>query len=300
MSRIFKKLDTFFYLVSRAFSGLFKNGVLSTASVAVLVVCLLVTGSFYLIIENINFNIGDLEYLNKIVVYISDSAAEDEINKIYSDISGMDEVRNAEFISKEKALAEEMEKHPSYFTGLEEGDNPYRDSIVITYNNNYDVALLEQKLSDIKGVDIVKSRATLANTVSSLKKALTFITVAFFAALIAVTVFIIITTVKVSLYARKDEIALMYTIGATKSFVTLPFILEGFIIGITASVSAFFLQWWIYGTIRDLAVRYADLIKTLEFSEVYPVLAIGFVLIGTVTGIIGSTVSLGRYMERSR
>ena len=300
MSRIMKKIDTFFYLVTRAFSGLFKNGVLSLASVAVLVVCLLVTGSFYLIIQNLNYNIGDIEYLNKIVIYLSDDASEKEKNDIYIMINNMEEVKKpAEFVSKETALKEEMDKHPSYFEGLEEGDNPYRDSIVITYNYGYDIVELEQKLSEINGVDIVKSRASIANTVSSLKRVITLISVSLFVSLVLVTVFIIITTVKVSLYARKDEIALMYTIGATRGFITLPFILEGLIIGLTSSLISFFLQWWIYGTITNFAVKYADLIKTLDFSSVSGVILTGFVSVGVITGIVGSTVSLGKYMERT-
>ncbi|MBO5744361.1 MAG: hypothetical protein J6R60_01080 [Clostridia bacterium] len=72
MKKILRKLETFGYLVTQAFAGIVRNGALSFASVAVLIACLLITGSFVLIIQNINYNMQDTEYLNRIVVYMDD------------------------------------------------------------------------------------------------------------------------------------------------------------------------------------------------------------------------------------
>ncbi len=299
MKKIMRKLESLGYLVTQAFIGIVRNGALSFASIAVLIACLLITGSFVLIIQNINYNMQDTEYLNRIVVYIDEDCSKERSSDIYSEILMLENVDKiaTKFVSKEQALEEEKKKNPEYFVSLEEGDNPYRDSVVITYVDSAGVEALEEKLAMIENVDDIVSRVEIANTVESLKSVLYFVSVGFFVSLLVVTVFIIITTIRVTMFSRKREIELMDAIGATKRFITFPFIVEGFVLGFTASLVAFFIQGWIYGALDSIATNNYTLITLLPYSELSAQIFLGFMAVGIFTGVFGSVISLIKYMK---
>ena len=299
MKKILRKLETFGYLVTQAFAGIVRNGALSFASVAVLIACLLITGSFVLIIQNINYNMQDTEYLNRIVVYMDDECSRERFAEIYSEILSLDNVDRVgtRAVSKQEALEEEKKKNPDHFSLLEEGDNPYRDSVVITYVDAAGVEALEIRLHEIEEVDDVVSRIEVANTVESLKSVLFFVSVGFFVTLLVVTVFIIITTIRVTLFSRQKEIEMMDALGATRSFIVLPFIIEGFVLGVVAAMLAFFAQGWIYGLIDNLATKNYALVNMLPYSQVSLQMLLGFMTVGVLTGIVGSLVSLAKYMR---
>ena len=299
MKKILRKLETFGYLVTQAFAGIVRNGALSFASVAVLIACLLITGSFVLIIQNINYNMQDTEYLNRIVVYMDDECTRERFSEIYSEILSLDNVDRVgtRAISKQEALEEEKKKNPDHFALLEEGDNPYRDSVVITYVDSAGVEALEVRLYEIEEVDDVVSRVEIANTVESLKSVLFFVSVGFFVTLLVVTVFIIITTIRVTLYSRQKEIEMMDALGATRSFIVLPFIIEGFVLGVVAAMLAFFAQGWTSGLIDTLATKNYALVNLLPYSQVSLQMLLGFMAVGVLTGVVGSVVSLAKYMK---
>lgn len=299
MKKILRKLETFGYLVTQAFAGIVRNGALSFASVAVLIACLLITGSFVLIIQNINYNMQDTEYLNRIVVYLDDECSRERFAEIYSEILSLDNVDRVgtRAVSKQEALEEEKKKNPDHFSLLEEGDNPYRDSVVITYVDAAGVEALEIRLHEIEEVDDVVSRIEVANTVESLKSVLFFVSVGFFVTLLVVTVFIIITTIRVTLFSRQREIEMMDALGATRSFIVLPFIIEGFVLGVVAAMLAFFAQGWIYGLIDNLATKNYALVNMLPYSQVSLQMLLGFMMVGVITGVVGSIVSLAKYMR---
>lgn len=299
MKKIFRKLESFGYLVTQAFVGIVRNGALSFASIAVLIACLLITGSFVLIIGNINYNMEDTEYLNRIVVYINADCPEDEVQEIYARILQLENVNEAAttLVTKQQALEEEKNKNPDYFVSLEEGDNPYRDSVVITYIDSALVGELEAQLAAFPDIDDIMSRVEIANTVESIKSVLYVVSVGFFVSLIVVTVFIIITTIRVTIFSRKREIELMDAIGATRIFITFPFVIEGFVLGFTASLLAYFAQGWIYGSLEALATKNYGLIKIMPYEEVSTTILVGFMAVGLLTGICGSLISLIKYMK---
>lgn len=298
MKSVLRKLESLVYLMGQAFVGIFRNGALSFASVAVLIACLLITGSFFLIITNIDHNISDMEYLNQIVIYINKDCPDDEVDSIYNRIGQLENVKSHYLVTKEQALAEEKEKHPENFLSLKEGDNPYRDSVVITYKDGEKVGELEEQLKSFAEVDNVISRVDIAVAIEQVKSTLYILGIGFFSALVIVTIFIIITTVKVSLYSRRHEISLIWSIGATKRFIILPFIIEGFILGVTAALLAFFAQGWIYNSIEELITRdYSNLFAVIPYSQLAGIVILGYLAIGVLTGILGSCISIGKHVN---
>ena len=119
----------------------------------------------------------------------------------------------------------------------------------------------------------------------------------FLVILFVVSIFVIINTIKLAVYSRKSEITVMRFVGATNSFITLPFVFEGVIIGGAASALAFALQSYIYIYIEKMAAAEMQMITVLSYGQVWPMLAVGFVAIGVLTGVIGSVASLNKYLK---
>ncbi len=204
------------------------------------------------------------------------------------------------FVSKEETLESEKEKlkdYPSLLATLENGENPYPDSFQITYKDNSLVSTLELQLSEIEGIYKTRCRADIAENIESLKSGVILIFSWFMVILFVVSIFVIINTVKLAVVGRSKEIAIMRYVGATKWFIALPFELEGAIIGLFSGVAAFFVQWYMYGYVQKMIMNDIQMISILSFSDIRIMMLIGCLVIGVITGVIGSVISIRKYLK---
>lgn len=292
----------FTYFLAQSIKGLWRNGIMTVASIGVLMGCLVVMGSFALLIMNIDVNLDKLGLLNEIVVFVEETKTDEEVSAIGENIRSLNNVAEVTFVSKEQALEEEREKYAEYsgLYDLVEGDNPLRDSFVIKYENNEDVSTLVFHLEQMKNNgDLAKINnfLDLATSIDGIKSNISMVLVWFMAILFLVSIFVIINTIKLAVHSRRTEITIMRYIGATDWFVVLPFIFEGIIIGIIAAGIAFAAQWYIYGYIVDMMESAMGFITILMFNEFGYALFFAFMGIGIVTGIIGSTISTRKYLK---
>lgn len=287
------------YFLGQAFKGLWRNGIMSVASIAVLMCCLIVMGSFALLILNINTNLENLGLLNEIVVFVDENKTDEEVATIGAQIRALDNVAEVEFIHRDDALAEEKEKYSEYsgLYELVEGDNPLRHSFVIKYEDNSKVSTLDYQLGHIDGIAKVNNRLDLAMSIENVKDSISVVLVWFMAILFVVSIFVIINTIKLAVHSRRTEITIMRYIGATNWFVVLPFIIEGIIIGILSSVIAFFIEWYIYGYAISTMAGSFDFLTLLTFNDVALNFGVAFLVIGVITGIIGSTISTRKHLR---
>ncbi|MBR6514902.1 MAG: ABC transporter permease [Clostridia bacterium] len=290
------------YLVSQAFKSLFRNGMMTVASVAVLMSCLTVMGSFALLVYNINYNLEDLS-LNEMVVYCDTEADDDLVEEIGRRIRLQNNVveESVELIPKETVLEEERETYREYtdlFDMMGGDSNPYPDTYVFEYKDNNKVSSLQMELEQMEGVDKVNCRADLAKTIDSIKNGIIFIFMWFLVILFVVSVFVIINTIKLAVHSRRQEIYVMRYVGATKWFITTPFVLEGIAIGAFSSALAYGVEYLLYNLIYNTVSKY-PLIKLAEFGKDYLWLIVlgGFVIVGVVTGIIGTAISLRKHLK---
>lgn len=205
-----------------------------------------------------------------------------------------------EFISKADTLESEKEKlkdYPSLLSALDSGDNPYPDTFVITYRNNSDVATLQMNLEHIDGIYKTKCRSDLAENIESLKNGIILVFTWFMVILFVVSIFVIINTVKLAVVYRSKEITVMRYVGATKWFVALPFELEGAIIGIVSGLIAFFIQWYAYGYVQKMIMNDIQMITVMPFADIRGIMLIGCLSIGVLTGLIGSMISIRKYLK---
>ena len=315
------KLSGIIYSLKQSLASIFRNGIMSIASILVLASCLMLLGTFYLFTVNVDANLDDMSSLNEVVVYVDESCDDEEIAVIKTVLSDFkcdgEKVVVEQYISKEQALESEkakFEDYPDLFESLKDGDNPYRASFVLTYTDKTDVDNLTNELYNVKitrvtageegtsteeinPIDKVVSHSDVAHTLENLRQAVSGALLIFMVVLFVVGIFIIINTVRLTVSMRSKEISVMRYVGARGMYVTLPFVFEGAIMGAVATVLAFLLQWIIYGNICRAIVSDYELIHILPFGDFAWVLLLAFAAIGIVAGIIGSLISVAIYIK---
>ncbi len=292
-----------FYFLGQTFKNMFRSKGMSLASVLVLMACLLVTGTFYTVNENLNYNLESLGQLNRILAYINEDCPDEEIRAIKELVEEFDNVKSVRLISKEEALQDEMERlgeeyEEIFHLLMEEGDNPYRASLEIEYDQPEGVQELEELVASIEGIDSVQSRVDTAEKVADVKSAISKIFIALMALLFAVSFFIIVTTVKLSMRERSKEIAVMRYVGASGIFLAVPFLLEGLFIGGVAAGLALFIHQYIYTMIVSGAAKdFLGIVSLLPPGTLTSELAAGFFIAALLTGLVGSIISLVRHIS---
>jgi len=286
-----------FYFIGQAFRGLWRNGVMSFASIAILMSCLVVIGGFTLLVYNIDVNLEDFGLENEIVVYLDFDLEEEAIVSIGDKLKTLDNVEGIDRTTKSEGL-QQMKNEYEVYADVTEEENPLSDSFVITYLDTQKVPNLKYQLTQIEGIRKINDRADLAATIENFKSGIMLIFIWFLIILAVVSVFIIVNTIKLSVFARRHEISVMRYVGATGWFITLPFVIEGIIIGLLASGIAFFVEWYFYGYIENMVLTDLTMISIAAFTELKEFVLFGFMTLGVLTGIIGSSISLGKYLRQ--
>ena len=240
--------------------------------------------------------------MNKIVIFLEYDATDEDAERIEKEIKGLRELGNLKvtFVSKEQGLEDMKAEDPDnayLYDSIPAEDNPLADSFIIEYDDSSKVQRIEYNLRQIDGVRKVNSHSDVAIKVNSFKNGITVVFMFFFIVLFAVGVFVIINTVNMTVYSRRDEIYVMRYVGAARWFIVTPFLLEGIILGAFAAGCSYFIMMWLSGYIVNTVVAGLDMVTVLPFAEYSKVLLTGFMGIGVLSGIIGSTVSLRRPMD---
>ncbi len=222
------------------------------------------------------------------------------LKNIRAQIESLGNIDTVSLVTKEQAFAEELEHlkdYPDLIASLEGAENFYPDAFHITYLENASIETLEYHLSGIEGVYKVNCRADLAKTIESVKNEIILIFVWFMIVLFLISIFIIINTVKLSVYARRQEISIMCYVGATRTFISMPFVIEGTIIGLISAVAAYFLQQFLYTRVQKILLSEFNLFTVVGFGEVWKYVLFGFLAVGIFCGIVGSSISLRKHMK---
>lgn len=291
------KRYSIFYFIHEALKGMKRNGVMSFASIAVLLSCLLVIGGFSLIVVNIDLNLDKLGNLNEIVAFCESDADDDTVADVESKISALDNVESIVHATKEEQLKKLQEENPTLYGDITEEENPLSDSFTISYKDNSKVPELDYQLKQIEGIRKVRNNLELANTIENVKSGVMLVFFWFLAILFVVTVFIIINTIKLSVFSRRKEIGIMRHIGATNGFITLPFIFEGIFIGIASGIGSFLILKFGYSALIAGTASDIQMISFINFSDISGYVLLATLAIGIITGVLGGLISLAKYLK---
>ncbi len=291
------------YLIKEGFRNTWSNRMMSIASICVLMSCLVLIGCASMIFLNIESLLGRIEEENVVMVYIEDNTADADITAMGAALEATGNVKEVEFVPKEQAWAEQLstmdDAQAQFFTEISQ-DIPLPDAYKVTVD---DLTYFDQTVGEIEQldhIDTIRENKDLAQKLVTIRHGVEVISMVIVAVLLAISVFIISNTIKLTVYSRRLEISIMKSVGATNSFVRLPFVVEGMILGIISGIVSLGMVWGFY----EFAIhQFSDLLSSLQLEALnfadfaLPMLGV-FVAIGIVTGVGGALISMGRYLNR--
>ncbi len=293
------KINNIGYLIKEGIRGIFLHGFMSFAAVCVTVACLLIVGGFSCITYNISIMIEDLNKTNEVLVYVDETYSDAEARSVGTLINQVDNVFQATFVSREEALEDFVADHggDSAFTGVDA--NPLRHRFVVLLEDNSLIEETVAELEKVKGVVKISAAYELAEGFSTLQDVLHIASIAVVGVLLLVSLLIISNTVKLAMYDRRDEIAIMKMVGATNGFIRLPYVVEGFTLGMVGAGLAFGLLWLLYDSLlgRLAAVDTLKLLDFVPFQQLLLPMISTFLAAGLFVGIVGSWTSIRKFMD---
>ena len=293
------RINNVLYLLKEGVKSIFVHGFMSFAAICVTVACLLIVGMFAGVMYNVNILVADLNQTNEVLVYIDESLTESEARSVGTHINMVDNVLRSEFVTREQALEEFIAEHggDSAFDGL--NVETLRHRYVIVLEDNGLMRETVENLKQIHGVAEVVAYYEMAEGFAMIQDVLQVVFVVVLAVLLVVSLLIISNTVKIAMYGRKEEIAIMRMVGATNGFIRLPFVVQGFLLGMIGAGVAFAVEWWAY----DAMVAWLNGKDTLQilsfvpFTELLPAMVATFAAAGLFVGIVGSWTSIQKFMK---
>lgn len=290
------KSNNIFYLTKEGFKGIFRHGFMSVAAVMVTVACLLIIGSFSVLLYNLNILVAREADNAQVVVFIDESYTEAEARSVGSKINIIENVKQATFKSRVEALDEFKEGHE----GTYEGVNPetLRDRFIVLLTNRDEMRESVALIENIPGVVKVNADYDLYQGFATVQRVVRVISYAVIALLLVVSLLIISNTVKLAMYDRKDEIAIMKMVGATNGLIRFPFMVEGLMLGLMGSALAFFLEWGMYDGLLTWveSIGGMELLDFVPFETLLIPMAVIFVAAGVFVGFFGSFTSIRKFL----
>ena len=293
------KLNNLGYLLKEGFRGIFLHGFMSFAAVCVTVACLVIVGSFSALAYNLDEMVQELNQTSEILVYIDADLSDAEARSIGTKINLLDNVLQATFVSREEALQDFVADHDgdSAFSGVQASDLRHR--YVVTLEDNTKMKETDAQLKQLPGVAKTNAAYELAEGFTTIQNVLHMVSAAVIVVLLIVSLLIISNTVKLAMYDRKDEIAIMKMVGATNGFIRLPFVVEGFTLGMMGAILAFGLEWVGYDALiqKIAAVDALQLFNFVPFQELLIPMVIVFAAAGMFVGSVVSWTSIRKFMN---
>lgn len=304
------KFSSFKYLVKQGWHSMIANRLMTFASFGVLTACLVITGVAALLSTNLNSFMTYLGSQSAVEVFISDDADDAATANIESAINNMGEtVRAYVYISKEAAVAEmqaEMEEYASVlegYAGAGNPENPLPASFRVTVQNPEDVESVSKTLSACEGVKRVKTPTELSTVLVNMKKVVNIAGISLVLVLAVVSIVVISNTIRLTVFARRKEINIMKFVGATNSFIRLPFFVEGVTVGALSGILSSIIVCFSYSMVlRYFATPEASWLSlftscVLPINVVWPYVLVGFLLFGVVLGSVGTTSSIRKHLK---
>ena len=294
------KINNLKYLFTEGIRGIFLHGFMSFAAVCVTVACLLIVGSFYALTYNVSVMVEELDTTNEILVYVDLELSDAEAKSISSQLSKIENVYQAIPITREQALTDFVAEYEDKdaLSGLEASDLSFRYKVILADNS-----IIEETVEEIRaisGVSNILAAYEMAESFAALQNVLQIASVAVIGVLLVISLLIISNTVKLAMYDRRDEIAIMKMVGATNGFIRLPFVVEGFTLGMVAAALAFFLEWVLYDAVVTRITAIAALQQLFSFVPftqlMLPMIAV-FLSAGLFVGVVGSWTSIRKFMD---
>ena len=294
------RLNNLGYLIKEGIRGIFLHGFMSFAAICVTVACLLIVGTFSSLIYNLNIMVEELNMTNEVVAYVDDNLSDAEARSVGTQINRIGNVMESNFVDRQTALENFIAdyENPAAFDGVESDTLQHRFVIVLKDNRLLDQTV--ESLLAVSGVVEVRALHELAKGFATIQDVLHMVSLIVIVVLLVVSLLIISNTVKLAMYDRREEISIMKMVGATNGFIRLPFVVEGFTLGMLGAGIAFGLEWLMYNYMVERISQLdamAMLFKFVPFTDLLMPMIATFAAAGFFVGVLGSWTSIRKFMN---
>ncbi len=300
------RVNTIVYCIGQGLKNIKRHFLPTLASVGTITACVFLFSVFYCIVVNLRYTVERVEETVGITVFFDKELSEEEVRAIGAEIAKNSDIREMHFTSADEAWAEFQK---DYLKGAEELAGGFVEDNPLATMPSYEIFLedIENQerfvawLEAMPGVRRVNASSLTAGGLVDMNNAIGYVSIGLIAVLLCVSVFLINNTISMAIAARRDEIRIMRLVGATKSFIRAPFLVEGLLIGLMGAAVPLLLVWGVY----DKAIVYlqgkmailARLLSFLPLEEIMKTLIPVAAVLGVGIGLFGSVGAVRKHLK---
>mgnify|MGYP004625348477 FL=1 len=297
-----KGCRTFLRSLRDAFKSVIRNFSLSLASITCITITLIIIASALLLSENVKNFTNEIEKDVTIVAFLNSDVKETVRNEFEMSLKRNMNVETFDYKSKAKVkedMAKENKTFSSVLSEWDDASNPLKDTYTIKVRDVKEIGKTAKEIEKTDGVSSVQYGEGLVEKLVGVFDAIEKITYSAAFALIVVTVFLIINTIKLTIFSRKREIGIMRLVGASNSRIKLPFVIEGIILGMIGSIIPILVVVFGYTAMYDYfnGILFSPVIKLVKPTPFVVDTSLIILVIGMVVGMIGSARAVRRYIK---
>ena len=298
------RYNSFSYLFGEGFKNIIKNGKASISSLVTMICAMLLFGVFFSIGENIEHAMSQIQMAQGVEVFISDEATDKQIEELREKIYSIDGVNTVTFKSKQEALdsmKEDLKDYQELLGGYDGEKNIFPASYIVKLTDLEKMDYVQEEINKLEFVDSIQSSDETIDALIKIANALRIGIGVIFVLLLVISITIISNTIKLSVHNRRKEISIMKYVGATNSFIRGPFVVEGIMIGIMAGAITLGIIAIIYSLIiakiETSTILTSMQVTLLKFEDIYLYLIAVNAFLGIGIGVLGSSISMKKYLE---
>ncbi len=290
------KISTVNYFIGDAFKSFKRNKTISIATIITVLVTFIVLGTFSLVAENLNLAIGGLEDKIELVVYLDDDISPIDRKEVQVKINAQEGVKEIQYESREDAFKKLQENNAGILKGYTLEKNPLPASYIVKLEDMSYAPAIREAVKDLDGVESVSDEQESIDTIQSIIKFTKIIGTVLFVILVGVSIFLIMNTTKLTVYARRKEVGIMKFVGATDWFIRWPFIIEGILIGLIGTFLSVIALYFLYKFVISFIAARVIILNLIPISYIFTSLLWKFVLGGVLVGGCASYLALRKFL----
>lgn len=293
------KLSTSEYFIKEVYTSFKRNIWMTLASIFTVVLSLFILGFFSIVILNLNKMANTLESQVQISVYLKDDLSQEEIDETKENLSKIEGLQDIKFITREEAMENFKERlgDQQFLLDALDDTNPLPDSFSLTVTSPQQVKTIADTAAALDSVESASYSQDIINHLFNLTHLIRLIGIALIILLTGAAIFIISNTIRLTVFARRKEIAIMKYVGATDWFIRWPFLLEGICLGFIGGGLATIFLYIVYNQVTQEiyeAMAFFPLIPQHPFIDY---ISLAILVAGIIIGALGSTISLKRFLK---
>ena len=290
------KISTVNYFIGDAFKSFKRNKTISIATIITVLVTFIVLGTFSLVAENLNLAIGGLEDKIELVVYLNDDISPIDRKEVQVKINAQEGVKEIQYESREDAFKKLQENNAGILKGYTLEKNPLPASYIVKLEDMSYAPAIREAVKDLDGVESVSDEQESIDTIQSIIKFTKIIGTVLFVILVGVSIFLIMNTTKLTVYARRKEVGIMKFVGATDWFIRWPFIIEGILIGLIGTFLSVIALYFLYKFVISFIAARVIILNLIPILYIFTSLLWKFVLGGVLVGGFASYLALRKFL----